>query len=93
VHTDQYFDNIEPSVPTQLSRTIEVSQIIPASTPIHFPYEAPQIFIQPKDHRRVRMLNDLGKKCCPYVQADEGNVQQAYPEIRVTVHILVFMLE
>jgi hypothetical protein len=56
-------------------------------------YDPPRVTRQPKDHRRVRMLNDLRNNCCPCVQAGEGNVQRIYPEIEVIAHILVFMLE
>ncbi len=70
VQTDQNFANIQPPVPNQLSRTIRVSQIIPASTPIHFQYEAPPILIQPKQKLRYRNMKDLGKKRIPLLSGD-----------------------
>ncbi len=86
-------DNLS-QIPLRLSQTIARPDVQTETTNISGQeYDAPRVTRQPKDHRRVRMLNDLRNNCCPCVQAGEGNVQRIYPEIEVIAHILVFMLE
>ena len=67
----------EPTTPT-----IAVSNDQRISIPVQS-LDAPNVKKQPHRHRRVRMLTDLTKGKCPYVQAGEKKAQRCYPVVEV----------
>ncbi len=70
VQTDQNSTNVQPSIPTHLSNTIQVLQTTAVNTPTQFQYDAPEISIQPKPKWHYRNMKDLGKQEIPLLPGD-----------------------
>jgi hypothetical protein len=70
MQTDQNSANAQPPVPTCLSNTTQVPQIMRGVTPTQHEYDAPEILTQPKKEWHYRNMKDLGKNRIPLLAGD-----------------------